>query len=130
MDYRTKATVGAGIVEDRPLGSAGRLINYQPGNGTRYILLFNQVPAGAASETLGLMGEPGWVVTWIHHRSRSHLVYSQRGFLHWSDAQEWFKTSKSDAVVLAEIIGHVTGIAASTLADARREDLRVLEGGA
>lgn len=131
MEYRTKPSIQAGVIENHATGKS-RVLNYQPGNGTRYLLVFTPISAGSeAGALLGLMDEEGWVVTWISHRSHT-LVCSQKALLHWSDVALGFQTTKSDAVVLAEVIGHVTSIRASTLEEVLRADalqhLSVIEG--
>jgi len=125
MEYRTKSTIEESITRDHRLADGARLVEYQPGNGTRYILLVNRVegPSGAR-ELLSLPDVGGWIISRLIGHQTSVLVHSAGGTMHWSYVMEKFRCGRADAVVLAELIGHLTGIHAMSCAEVRAEDAR------
>lgn len=123
MNYRTKATIEDGIVRRWELGDARSnvdLIDYQPGNGTRYVLCFTLISDTSAADYVEPGAQRVYVVSWLH-RGGSLLV-ARGSFLDWERVAKEFKVSKEDAVVLAEVIGYATGVRATTSEEARRQD--------
>ena len=110
LDVRTKATVEEGIVTRE--GLEGRLVvSYTPGNGTKYDLMFTEL-SGFSELTKDLMGVPEkcWLVTVLNHDPRPSIILSDSGqFLHWTYVQEKLGLREPDAVVVTELIGHITG---------------------
>lgn len=111
-ELRTKATVKAGIVIDEVFGDdpRSRFIEYQPGNGTRYCVLFLRVAAGtAAASAMGLSRDGGWYISFPQGRYTSFALQLD-GFLGtYYVCEKMSTTTKSaDAAVLAELIGHIT----------------------
>lgn len=111
-ELRTKLTVEAGIVVDEVFGDdpRSRFIEYQPGNGTRYLVLFLRVNAGtSASRSMGLGSDGGWYISFPQGRYRS-FVLQPDGFLatYYVADKMGAVSGSADAIVLAELIGHIT----------------------
>jgi hypothetical protein len=119
LSIRTKKTIEDGIIggivrldtlDDslprRSLISASvRHVTYQPGNSTSYRLVFTNI---TGVDDVGELG--GWLVTWINSMDlKAMIVTDTGGLLHWKDVMEKMRVDISDAVCLAEIIGHCTG---------------------
>lgn len=117
---RTKASVKDGIVlriecpgsEGYPWDRSTTLIQYEPGNGTRYVVLFVSLsdigPAG--KDAIGGVEDDAWLATLMSHPNKPSMVISKIDFLHWSYAREKFGSiTAGDAMVLAELIGTVVG---------------------
>ena len=110
LDVRTKATVEEGIKVREEL--EGRLfISYAPGNGTAYHLLFTKLNGFCESVTdLIGVGPKCWLVTVLNQEPRPSVLISDNGqLLHWSYVGEKLELRTPDAVVVAELIGHITG---------------------
>jgi hypothetical protein len=110
LDVRTKATVEEGIIARQEL--EGRLfIAYAPGNGTQYLLLFTKLDGFGEKVTdlLGI-GSKCWMVTVLNQEPRPSAFITDNGqLLHWSYVGEKLGFRTPDAVVVAELIGHITG---------------------
>ena len=107
LDIRTKKTVEDGIVGGivRLISAPVRLVSYSPGNGTKYDLIFTNITGMACVGDQG-----GWLVTWINsYDLKAMVVTDHGGLLHWQYVMDKMRVSISDAVCLAEIIGHCTG---------------------
>lgn len=108
LDTRTKKSVADSIVSDLPRGSCNVPVRYviaEPGNGTRYSLVFTDLKG---SDEVGEQG--GWLVTWINSLDLKAMVVTDNGgFLDWRYVMKKMRASIADAVCLAEIIGHCTG---------------------
>jgi hypothetical protein len=110
IEVRTKATVEEGIKVREEL--EGRLfISYAPGNGTAYHLLFTKLNGFCESITdLIGVGPKCWLVTLLNQEPRLSALISDNGqLLHWSYVGEKLNLETPDAVVVAELIGHITG---------------------
>jgi hypothetical protein len=94
-----------------------RVVDYQPGNGTAYHLVFTPIPITDASERIGV-GQ-SHLVTLVNY-GRSMVVADTGGYLSPSYVALKLKVGAGDAVVLAEIIAHFTG---RTADDASRPDV-------
>jgi hypothetical protein len=117
MSLRTLPTIEAGIVhrEDLP----GRtFIEYQPGDGTRYSLIFTDLQDfEKVSYHLGCQDDS--VLVTLVNFSMSMVVAKNNGFLSWRYVHEKMGDSKASltqasAFTLAEIIAHMTGREATT----------------
>lgn len=97
-----------------------KYIDYQPGNGTRYDLLFVKLKGEIPDE----VGGSEWMVTWVW--KRSILLCNSHQYLDVSYVAEKFKTNVADAICLAEIIGHIIKCPSTTCYDFDPE-LRVRE---
>lgn len=110
LDVRTKATVEEGIVVRQEL--EGRLfIAYAPGNGTQYLLLFTKLDGfgDQVTDLLGI-GPKCWMVTVLNQEPRPSALITDNGqLLHWSYVGEKLGFRTPDAVVVAELIGQITG---------------------
>jgi hypothetical protein len=112
-DIRTKATVQEGIVLDQETGyfHYTRVVEYQPGNGTRYVLVITRVATPTSrAEVRDVFGtgderDTFLVVKLNAGQGTAMLVGGVDHFLHFNSVQEKLGVGLSDAVVLAELIG-------------------------
>jgi len=116
-DIRTKSTVEEGIVLDS-LDSFHkvRIVEYQPGNGTRYMLVITRVAEPASSSELrNALGTGDQRDTYLVAKvnggfGTAMLVGGVHHLLHYSSVQEKLGVGLSDAVVLAELIGNLLNL--------------------
>ena len=115
-DIRTKATVREGIVLDQETGYPyTRVVEYQPGNGTRYVLVITRVATPTSrAEVRDVFGTGDERDTFLVAKlsagaGRAMLVGGVDHFLHFDSVQEKLGVGLSDAVVLAELIGNLLG---------------------
>ncbi|MCK9567478.1 hypothetical protein M0R72_00850 [Candidatus Pacearchaeota archaeon] len=117
LDIRTLPTIDAGITEFRKEDREVMFVSYSPQNGTLYNLIFTDIKG---SDEVGEQG--GWLVTWINsHDLKAMVVTDNGGFLAWQYVMEKMRASISDAVCLAEIIGHCTGREYDTCEEVARQ---------
>lgn len=88
------------------------LLEYQPGNGTRYVLLLTRVPDGA-QDVVGCRAG-SWVVSLVDGAlSGRCCVLAPDGYLSPSYVAEKLRmdarTQRDDLMVLTEVIGHLLG---------------------
>jgi hypothetical protein len=83
-----------------------RLIEYQPGNGTRYLLLFLDCYWPEQDKKIFGFPENAVLVVWMGHGQM--WVQRNDALLHPNYVKEKLKCSEPDAYVLAEVIGHMT----------------------
>lgn len=108
-DIRTK-TVEASTIQFIDHGDQ-KYIDWQPGNGTRYGLLFVKV-----AEDIGKAESIGrWVITWVNPQKT--MFVGAKSYVHFSYVQEKMRVPVSDAIVIAEAIGLVLGIGSTTSYD-------------
>jgi hypothetical protein len=112
MELRTKATVAEGITKQSEAEGA-RFVEYQPGNGTRYVLVLTELgrlgPEACTACGLGREGT-GVLVSWVNgFRAPSMVVPSDGGYLAPNYVERKLNSSMADAVVLAELIGTLLG---------------------
>jgi len=124
---RTVATVARGIRIDTHWagGQQVRVVSYEPGNGTRYTLIFARGGEMLENtrEHLGLPEE--WVsIVWLYE-GKGIVLAENDGFLHWSYVREKLHCSVPTAVVLAEVFAFVLGRSAMTCEEwAAKEEQR------
>jgi hypothetical protein len=119
LNIRKKKTIEEGIVggivrldtipDSLPrhslISAPVRHVTYQPGNSTSYRLIFCNI---TGTDEVGEQG--GWLVTWINSSNLNAMVVTDNGgLLHFNDVMEKMRVNISDAICLAEIIGHCTG---------------------
>ena len=91
--------------------SSSTVVDYVPGNGTRYIMVFTDLTTlmayGDVSNLVGVQrGVACMSVSWINSpRNPSMLVTP--GFLHYSRIREKLGTTTVDGVVIGELIAHL-----------------------
>lgn len=113
-DIRTEKTVEAGIVRDTATGNGVQLVEYIPGNGTRYVILITPL-SGFNEEEKGVLGvgtqTASYLITWVNRDCRSMKIGGlPNRFLFHGYVSEKLTTSIADGVVLAELLGHLLGI--------------------
>jgi hypothetical protein len=112
LDVRTKKTIEEGIQLREEVGGSTFLL-FAPGNGTIYLVLIQKLSdcSPKLKDRLGLRDGDGWLVTHMGGVPMTSMVVidNQGGLLHWEYVREKLQVSAADAVVLAELIGHVTG---------------------
>lgn len=108
MDLRTKSIDDSIVLDEE--GDSGRLVEYHPGNGTRYLVLFQCLDgfSKAAHDRIGC-GENAVLMTTLTDPSNQRaVVVHSNSLIHWS-RMERLTPSLSDQVVLAELAGFVLG---------------------
>jgi hypothetical protein len=134
-NLRTKPTVADGIVSSESnADDSMRVVDYQPGNGTRYVVLFGFIsrpdpPADATNVGNGVLRSTALPVKALEllGRSDAHeavkkrlvqvtlfrggsgrsLIVGGTELVHWVYVKEKLGVPEPDAVVLAELIGQV-----------------------
>ena len=120
-DIRTMPIKEAILFRDDP--GPLRFFEYCPGNGTRYAMLMTQLGSLSEDARARLGTGPGGVlVTMMNYSNRQSIVVGNGDFLHYGYVKEKLDVSTSDAVVLAEFIGHVLGIKHVSCEDFEAED--------
>ena len=111
LDVRTKTTIGEGIISRITYSIPTTIVEYEPGNGTKYVLSIQNVsPETALSYSVGLCGESGWIVTHLNNTNAKPMVGSYHGVLfpsYWADKAN---ENLSDAYVIAELVANEFGI--------------------
>lgn len=93
-------------IVDLESGALGYLVNFQPGNGTRYLVGISPLEDYPAfRRATGSVREGGWLITWFGHNS---CVLQPDGFLPAYYLKEKLGGSLADATVLARLIAHLT----------------------
>lgn len=128
MDYRTKPSVAAGVCGLWGDQFRGWFVDYQPGNGTRYLLALHPMPSQLErSHDFGIAwsiyDQPGWLLSKVNGSSGAMTVTAGPGsFLHWSTVAQYMGMGKADAVVVTELVGNLLGISCTTTPSAKAED--------
>lgn len=107
-ELRTKPTVEAGIKfqQDQDHGSA--VVEYQPGNGTRYLVVLADIRDEEAARVLGCPC-PATCFT-FPLTGKSIILGWDDDILHWVYVKEKLGCSFPDAVVLTELLAHLLNI--------------------
>lgn len=103
MDLRTKPLTDS-FVEMEDCADT-TVVNYQPGNGSRYTIVVTRITHPKACKVLNF-SDSAVVVNVLGMGS---MVIATHGYLTYGYVQQKLKCSLSDAIVLAEVIGHLTG---------------------
>jgi hypothetical protein len=106
---RTKPTVEDGVTHVESTMDFN-LIEYQPGNCTRYVVLISNIGERLSERSLNLLGtsKGSVMVQLLSNLSNPRMMTIGNG--DWIDpywVQDQLKVSMSDAVVLGELIGHM-----------------------
>ena len=93
-----RASVAARLKHDA-VSEGIRVVDYQPGNGYRYLVAVATLPQ-----------EESWIpqsvlVSWLYESAC--MVVQADGELHWRYVQEKMKCTESDARVLTELIAYL-----------------------
>lgn len=105
-ELRTKASVNDGIFSDEVDGDV-RLVEYQPGNGTRYVFILTSLEdKETAARMTGHGGRP--VLVYCHNYRRGFITqHAGKDPVHYNQVRKEFGCSIIDAVVLAELLGEL-----------------------
>lgn len=111
LDVRTKPTVEAGIVKEIAVSANVMLYDYQPGNGTRYVIMIMSVENMGMRRALAFGNHHGWVVTHINGSEKTSMLLPE----YVQVTPDLIDTelgvrNKSDAYVIAEFIADVCGL--------------------
>lgn len=108
-ELRTRPTVHEAVTrtEYGPYDAmAPRVVEYQPGNGTRYVMVLTDLPEGSERIT----GHPSGTVL-VHVQNYGRCVTVEPGVeLDPGKVRRSLDCSAADAMVLAEAIGHLAGV--------------------
>jgi hypothetical protein len=121
QELRVKPSVESGLVCDE-LEENVRVVSYEPGNGTRYVLVISQMgststwasgtaPHISPKALTNALGVPAgsWLV-WCNNYNRALALAADSDVVHYSYVREKLGCCIIDAVVLGELIGHLLGI--------------------
>ena len=105
-----------------------KILEYQPGNGTRYVIMFARVPP-AACERIGSQ-KNSWLVSLPDGALAGRcMVLAGEGYLDPSYVAEKLNIKPNDDVlVLTEIIGHVLGRKTPSALDEEGYKERIVKG--
>jgi len=117
--FRTKPSVAAGITARADHVNV-IVIEYEPGNGTRYALVFSQIPLSAArDQTLGTWrgNDTIWMIALSNCHPKNRIMFvdadpEQADPLDWrtvNDPEDGFGIGFNDSVILAELIPTIIG---------------------
>lgn len=84
------------------------VVEYQPGNGSRYEVHFTDM--GAFNHEV-----PRWTVSLLTVGSGTAMTLAEKGYLDPSYVAEKLKVGMPDAIVLTQLISHVTGRTTSAI---------------
>ena len=127
-EYRTRSWDRA-IVAQHKLGGNVTLVEYQPGNGTRYGVTFVYVPKDIAGPEAprSYINAPCWIVS-LADMNCAMEVAESGNLLHWGYVAEKLSNRRrhpmgpADAVPLAELIGRITGRPVVSSAEQEQRD--------
>lgn len=111
--FRTVPSVKDGIVVSEEQFCAVRVIDYQPGNGTRYAVSFVKMEHFEGHVLNRFELEPNcWLVT-LHNiggkRGKRPASFYNKAYVNLTYVHEKFDIGWNDAAVLTELIAHVVG---------------------
>lgn len=104
-ELRTRASVQDGIKHFESDGCSS-VLDYQPGNGTRYTLLISTIPGNGGRKVLGC--EPGSRLAYVQNYGKAVLLPPGVPVQH-EEVRKTLGCSAVDAVVLAEVLGTLLG---------------------
>jgi hypothetical protein len=107
MCGRTEPTVRHGIKQDTTDGNL-RLVEYHPGNGSRYTIVLTKLPDRMCTK-LGLQSGSFHISIVGGVGLGSSMTLGPSGYLSVSYVAEKLKLSEPDASVLTELFGYLTG---------------------
>lgn len=97
---RTKPDVASGVCSDKKDGRA-HAVEYRPGNGITYSLVLTDLSG------MGVSRNDGDTIIWVKNFSRSLVLPA--GEISLAYVQDQLRCSITDAVVVAELLGWLTG---------------------
>lgn len=111
LDLRTKASVDAGVTSTDANETYTRAYEYQPGNGTRYVLVVTDL-GRLHSFTRDQYGEGEvFLVSWVNESGGKSMVFHKNTLLYPTYVMEKLQCGISDAAVIAELLGQKLGVA-------------------
>lgn len=114
----TPEEIEASILERVEAEASTTIIEYQPGTGSRYALAIVDMGAmhhGAPSALAGTNAAGCWLVIDITDtKGRAMRVQKIDTFLHWKYVGEKLQCGATDALVIAELLGHLLGRATAS----------------
>lgn len=116
MTLRTRPIEKSIIFEEKNVLGQVHYVVYEPGNCTRYEVIFTDLCGAFRERTVSVMGVPkrSVLVTLMWNSNRRSMLVNLDNFLFWESVKQDLDVSVHDAVVLAEMIGHVAGCKATT----------------
>lgn len=109
LDIRTKP-IEESVFEVCEWSTASTVVDYQPGNGTRYVIQFTKLDKDMG-HFYGLGRSGGWMVTYMRGGYGTTMVLSSlKGIVFPGDTYGKLTENMSDAYVLAEYIAHFCGM--------------------
>ena len=106
-EYRNKPTVEAGIQSRTDMGGGNEVVVYEPGNGTRYVLVLTTITEPEAASQLGC--SKGSVLVTFPNTGKSMFLDRKAGPVFSYYVQEKLRCSDPDAEVQTELLGYLLG---------------------
>ena len=124
LSLRTKPTIEAGIVYREILPDGREVVGYEPGDGTRYLLIISPLDGFAMLTCLEVGIDPSLKNVIVTHASdpgdpRSLITY-RGGHLHYEDVKRLLRTTLASAITLAEVIAYLIGGTALSCDEAQK----------
>jgi hypothetical protein len=98
-------------------GPAGIFCDFQPGNGTRYLIgltpfseyIYFDYDYPKTRKSAGGVSEEGWLLTWLNKSSGGRCcVLEPEGYLAPGLLKERLGGTMADAIVLSRLVAHLT----------------------
>lgn len=113
-ELRTKRSVRAGIMYVARSSSKVYIVDYQPGNGTSYLIQIVTIKDNNTASMLGLGSSSspnpnhalGWIISRINGPGSSMVLSSTSYSLYPEYVMEKMNEQPADAYVIAEFIAH------------------------
>ena len=107
LSVRRKLSVDDGITKLIINRANVAMVDYQPGNGTRYVLQIVTVSDADHSIAVGFAGSIGWVITHLNNEnSKTYCLPSYSGTVFPDVIQDKMGENASNAYVIAEFLAH------------------------
>ena len=89
------------------LGDDTRYVEWQPGNGFRYMLFFTKLSDEVCAATGAVSGS--WMVVRMNAAPYPTMVVAPTGVLHWKYVEDKMKCTQMDASEITRMVGEIVG---------------------
>lgn len=123
LSLRTKPTVEEGITHRERLPDGREVVEYQPGDGSRYLLIISPLDgfSRCTCERMGIGHGDGVIVTHASDPGDSRSLITHRGAtIAYNWLQPKFRTTLASAITLSELVAFLIGGKALSCEEAQR----------
>ena len=125
LDLRRKATIEEGIVYRERLEDGREVVEYEPGDGTRYLIIVSPL-TGFSDTTCGRVGigkdQENVIVTLANNPGAvKSMVVSRGDFIAYDDVHKSLGFTMASSVTLAEFLGWLLGGSAWSCEEAQEQ---------